>query len=385
MKQKQDLTASKSLGMAQMSQPGLYVENNTIMLGGEPFYGIGTNYYNAYLRELTEPQCGDITDGIKGIAEYELPFIRARFSPWGDEGMEYFWNDRETYFKATDKLVSLCEQNKIGIIATLVWTTNSYHKDGWTFAELIEEPDSEGYRQMLAYMKAIITRYKNSPAIWGWEVGNEFNLGCDMHDTTLTADALKRFYSAVTPFIRKWDGTKRIISTGNSQNRYASWHLMNKREDWSYDNAEQQKYMAEMWKTPEISVNSIHVYNRTQVVDAEIKSVDEYLSFMVKISKQLGTPLFIGEYCDDERGKPETENDTEENSLKKFDVLHEAVMNNDVQLSCLWIFDRSTDDYTNPTDYNRHMLAKAQQGNKTYISNGKQKTDTYWENMTLVI
>ena len=374
-----------SLGTEQSSQPGLYVEDGVVKLGGKVFYGIGTNYYDAYLRQLLNPLDGDIEEGLKTIASYNLPYIRARFSPWGDEGMEYFWTDREEYYRSTDRFVALCEKYNIGIIATLVWTTNAYTSEGQEFAEFIEDPYSDGYQKMLVYMKSIITRYKNSPAIWGWEVGNEYNLGCDVQDTTLTADALSKHYSIITPLIRAWDGTNRIISTGNSQNRGASWHLWQE-GNWTVDTLEQLKIVTKLWTTPEISVNSIHVYNRTQALDGKTGvSVSDYLAAEVALSKELGTPLFIGEYCDDEIGKAETENDTEENSLAKFDVLHEAIVNNDIQLACLWIYGRGKDDYINPSEYNKHMLAAAQKANKNYVAQGKQNTSSYWSSMTAVV
>ena len=56
-----------SLGSAQKSQPGLYVENGVVKLAGNPFYGIGTNYYDAYLRQITNPLDGDIEKGIKRL------------------------------------------------------------------------------------------------------------------------------------------------------------------------------------------------------------------------------------------------------------------------------------------------------------------------------
>ena len=35
---------------------------------------------------------------------------------------------------------------------------------------------------MRTYAREVVSRYVNSPAIWGWEFGSEYNLSVDMPD-----------------------------------------------------------------------------------------------------------------------------------------------------------------------------------------------------------
>jgi endo-1,4-beta-mannosidase len=35
---------------------------------------------------------------------------------------------------------------------------------------------------MRAYVRDVVERYKDSPAVWGWEFGNEYNIPTDLPD-----------------------------------------------------------------------------------------------------------------------------------------------------------------------------------------------------------
>ena len=380
-------------GKAQKTQPGLYVEDGVLKLGGKKFYGIGTNYYDGPLRNYINPMNGNPTRGIEWIASQELPFIRARFSAWGAEGMDAFWNNRAEFFGNFDRFVAQCEKSHVGIIATLVWTPNQYIEEGETMAEFFQNTNGKNYKKMLTFIEAIVTRYKNSPAIWGWEIGNEFNLDVDLNTRPvtvgLTADILADFYRDIAARIRKWDGTNRIISTGNSQNRQVSWNLMHG-NGWTMDTIEQQREMTKHWDTPDMSVTSIHVYNRTQIVDGKQVSVSDYLSTLVGFCKEMKKPLYIGEYCDDEMNNLDRTEEVLKESLEKFRVLHEAIMANDIQLSTLWIYWDQVDTYIHPnghkySQYYGYMISKATEGNRQYVKDGKQDLNAYWSRMTSVV
>lgn len=376
-----------ALGNPQSSQPGLYVQDGVVMLAGKPFYGIGTNYYDIAWRFLTSPLDGDFENGIQKVASYKLPFVRLRFSSYSGEGMSYMESDPELFFQGMDRCVELCEKYKIGIIASLVWTPLGYLEEGQTYGDFFRNPEGEGYQKMLEYMEAVVTRYKNSPAIWGWEVGNEFNLSCDIpgSEYDLSADDLAAFYADVAPKIREWDGTNRIIETGNSQNRHASRSLMDN-GTWNDDSLEDMRYMTELYDNDAMSVTSIHIYNTTQRADGRDISVEEYLKIYVDFCKDMGKPLFIGEYCDDEiNGVTEWTEEIEKESLEKFQVVHDAILANDIQLATIWIFDRTKDAIANPGTYQDYMLTQGKEANEQFIAEGKQDLDSYWNSMTNVI
>ena len=41
-------------------------------------------------------------------------------------------------------------------------------------------PESKTHEFMRTYVREVVTRYQDSPAIWGWEFGNEYNLDADL-------------------------------------------------------------------------------------------------------------------------------------------------------------------------------------------------------------
>ena len=43
-------------------------------------------------------------------------------------------------------------------------------------------PQSKTRQFMRTYIREVVSRYVNSPAIWGWEFGNEYNLSLDTPD-----------------------------------------------------------------------------------------------------------------------------------------------------------------------------------------------------------
>lgn len=111
------------------------------------------------------------------------------------------------------------------------------------------------------YVSDIVKRYVNRPGIWGWEIGNEYNLGADLCDRSFqsylwpgatntngfdyyTSAELQVFYREISKEIRKYDDY-RMITSGNGDMRGASKamnaasskmdsnHLWN--VDWSVD------------------------------------------------------------------------------------------------------------------------------------------------------
>ena len=385
-KKKETTTTAQNPDRPQSIRPGLYLEGGVVKLNGEKFYGIGTNYYDLATRQFYDPMAPNFEKGVKTVKEYGIPVLRVRFSAWGTEGMNFFWNDRETYWRVMDQAVRLCEKYEIGIIAVLAWTTNPYIAQGETAGHFLSNRGSEGYQKMLTYMEAVVTRYRNSPAIWGWEVGNEYNLSTDLDVANgtnygLTADILADFYKDVTPRIAKWDGYGRIINHGHSQNRHAAWNLYHN-NNWNNDTAEQTAEMLKIYDTPQMSVTSIHVYQQKQNFAGQTVSISEYLSKLVAICKGMGKPLYVGEYCDDTVNGITGADWTaavEKAALARFETLHNAIMENDIQLAFIWSQNNDKDVYRDPSTYVQGMLKHAKSANAELVKAGKQKTESYWK------
>ena len=371
-----DVSTTQDRNRPQNIRPGLYVENGVIKLNGEKFYGIGVNYYELATARYSNLLDAGPAQSIKNIAGYRIPYVRTKFSAWGTEGMSLFWNDRETYWRIMDDAVTLAEQYHIGIIATVAWTMNPYLENGTTAGQLLINRSSENYQRMLFYIESVMTRYRNSPAIWGWEIGNEYNLAADLTD--LSTDILTQFYTDLTPRMAAWDGYGRLILHGHSQNRASAWNLA-QNGSWTADTMPQMREMLHKYLTPEMGGTSIHVYNRTQTLGGQTVSLSEYLKMLAGWCKEFEKPLFIGEYCDDEIAYPLT--DTNANraiSLKKFKEMHEAIIANDIQLAVQWMQNNSMDVYRKPDSYYVTMLEAAKEANVGFVAAGKQNTKEYW-------
>ena len=389
---------------------GLYVEDGVVKLDGAPFYGFGTNYYDIASRPFYDPHCTDFEVGIRNLKEFKLPYIRVRFSAWGNEGMDLFWNEREKYWAVMDRCVELCEKHHMGIIAVLAWTTHpfvhpfaSFAPEPMSHAEFIRRDDTVGYQKLMEYIEAVVTRYKASPAIWGWEIGNEYNLACDVNPLFLPAADLAAFFHRVSAKIRDCDGTDRIIEHGNSQNRPGSYHLMRLQANadpwpdhsvWSeekqdhvmeYDTRDQMAGMMELYDSPAMSMTSTHLYNRTQMLGGKQVPLTDYVHFFVDVCKKMGKPLFVGEYCDDEvNGVAQWTPEIEAESLAKFQVLHEAMVANDVQMAMLWMQANDRDIYYQLNSYHTYMLSRVKEANESFVAAGKQNTSNYWDRATPV-
>ena len=137
--------------------------------------------------------------------------------------------------------------------------------------------------------------------------------------------------------------------------------------------------MLKLYDSPAMTVTSTHLYNRTQILGGRVVPIDEYVRFITDAAKRMGKPIFVGEYCDDEvNGVTNWTPEIRAESLLKFDVLHEAMVNNDVQLAMLWMQSNDRDIYYELNDYHRHMLDRVKRANETFLAAGKQQTDGYW-------
>ena len=160
---------------------GLHVEaDGTLTLAGKPFYGIGLCFYDGFIRTIRGPKYQPYTPSLKRIAVSKIPFIRVPFSGFWPNELKLYQNKPAEYFREMDLFVKTCEENKIGIIADLFWTKFSVSDVVGESVNQIGNPASKTMEYARKYTRELVSRYKDSPAIWGWEIGSEFNLAADL-------------------------------------------------------------------------------------------------------------------------------------------------------------------------------------------------------------
>ena len=56
--------------------PGLYVENGVLKKDGNPYSGIGVNYFDLFYRVLKNTNDNSYVKGIEQLSEAKIPFAR---------------------------------------------------------------------------------------------------------------------------------------------------------------------------------------------------------------------------------------------------------------------------------------------------------------------
>ena len=226
--------------------PGLTVDaEGRLLKDGTPYRGIGINYFSAFSRTLEDAGDESYREGLAELAGRGIPFIRFMACGFWPKGWKLYREDKDAYFRIMDQFVQAAEEYGIGLIPSLFW----YNA---TVPDLVGEPrgawgdpDSKTIAFMRQYTSEVVARYLDSPAIWAWELGNEYSLSADLPnaaehrpwicphwgtpETRSAADDMTHamVVTACVEFakaVRQCDKT-RAITTGHSMPRPAAHHM----------------------------------------------------------------------------------------------------------------------------------------------------------------
>jgi len=355
-----------------------------VLKDGQPYRGIGINYFSAFNRTLDNPLDMSYREGFDELAKRGIPFIRFAACGFWPKNWALYLKDKEAYFVLMDGVVKAAEEKGLGLIPSLFWYDACV-------PDLVGEPrgqwgnpDSKTIAFMRQYTRDMVTRYVNSPAIWAWEFGNEYNLGADLPNAAenrpwvhpelgtakersaaddLTHDMIVSACREFAAEVRKYDPL-RPITSGNSLPRVAAHHLRTEKS-WTHDTREQ--FAANLLETnpgPNDLI-SVHVYpfEGEGRFDQKPIAYSDILSACMKAAKGAGKALFVGEF-----GAPDTEKDGgPEAARKNFGELLAAIEATGVPLSALWVFDLPDQNSfinitpTNERSYQLEELTRANQ------------------------
>jgi hypothetical protein len=314
-----------------------------LQLNGKPFRGIGVNYYDALVRTLESPPRTNYDSGFRDLASLGIPFVR--FSAGGYWPIEWglYRTNRAQYFVKFDALIKSAEQNKIGLIPSLFWLAS-------TVPDLVGEPcdqwgnpASRTIAFMREYTHEVVGRYRHFPAIWAWELGNEYNLGADLpnasehrppiipelgtpatrsaHDD-LTHAAFRVALREFAKEVRLQD-PERLILSGNAFPRASAWHQQHNK-NWDTDTADQFAEMLAGDNPDPINSLTVRLYENSD---------SNRIHQALMISQKLKKPLFVGEF-----GVPGIPN---EKSRVHFQEQLNLIERENISLAALWVFDFS--------------------------------------------
>lgn len=287
--------------MKDLSRLGLQVKNGTVTLNGRPYRGVGVNFFPALSLCLDRVVYGDtrtdVEDYIRKLAEAGIPCMRVMFGVFYGEYV-HLWADsdkRSKYHEACDLLVSLAEKYRIGIIASLFWNVNAFCDYAGDALDLIADPDSRSTKLRFEYVRDIVCRYRSSPAIWAWEIGNELNLACEMTDTEFTTskgertpfrtEFLTEYYKLIGKAVRECD-PYRMLTGGDAAPRTNSMALYRSVGRVAEpENTREDNRAALMWYTPApLDTVSVHY--------PELRLIKEYS----ELARELNIALYVGEF-----------------------------------------------------------------------------------------
>jgi Cellulase (glycosyl hydrolase family 5). len=356
---------------------GLYIEKGRLYKDGRAVYAVGTNYYSLFNRTYTNRADTSGLHGLSLLAENGIPFVRFSATVyWPKEITEYMEGDSIAYWNNMDAVVKRAEKVGIGLIPSFFWTYTAIPD---YLGEHLDSYMDDGSRTMAflrQYVHKMVVRYKDSPAVWGWEFGNEHSLGVDFPPckggyvpacvpslgTPEARDSVRDRYTrecmlnAMKAFreeIRKYDKTRPIF-TGNDVPRYCAWHNAKSDTPYVMDTPEENHEMIKIYESEADTYTARGYYNYAekdtpnfdpmQYYNLNIKEWPDFIKVYKQWADEDGKPLFVGEFgaIDYWMKDPETpsqcwtrKDDIRAEWQKRFD----AIVDNDIQLSAFWVYD----------------------------------------------
>jgi len=344
--------------------PGLAVNaQGQIVRDGLVYRGIGVDYFDAFEGHLMDnPGETSFVAGFKVLGDRQIPFTRVLLGGfWPIEQHQYTLN-RTVFFQRMDAVVKAAEDNHVGIVADLFWCYNTVpdivgeHIDAW------DDLNSQSYVLMRQYIDDVVARYSNSPAIWGWECGNEYNLNAELPNPEdflpatwtdlgcpatrdpvrdiITQARMAKLLSQFALEVRKIDPNRMIVS-GNSIPRWAGWHIENG-GTWDHDTRAQFDQMVQIENPDPLNTLGIHIYTGTEIgfFDPFPVTLSGLMAACMEVAATAHKPVFLGEFGApaNVNGQP---NPSEHDQMVE---LISAIEDNKVPLAAVWNFNRCFDD-----------------------------------------
>ncbi len=317
-------------------------ERGELLLRAAPFHGVGVNYYDAFTRTLGQTARTNYDAGFRELAARKIPFARFSAGGYWPQDWGLYQTNRSEHFARLDGVVTSAERHGIGLIPSLFWQLSAVPDLVGEPCNRWSDPNSRTIAFMRQYTREVVTRYAKSPAIWGWEFGNEYNLAADLPNAAehrppvqpslgtparrtaeddLTHAAIRVALREFALEVRKHD-SQRIIVSGNAFPRISAWHQA-KEKSWTRDTREQFAEVLAADNPSPINTLSVRGYDLTTDI--------ERLAQAMTVAQAVKKPLFVGEF-----GVPGA---TTAESKEKFAAILAAIETHRVPLSALWVFD----------------------------------------------
>ena len=375
-----------SIFCMSVAAQGLRVDDDgRILKEGAPVYAIGVNYMDAFTRCLENPEDRSYREGFALLAAHDIPFARLNFGGFYPVGWKGYQTDKAGYFSRLDDVVRAAEEAGVGLVPSLFWWSACIPDIVGEPRNRWGDPKSKTHAFMKTYVTEVVTRYKDSPAIWAWEFGNEYNLAVDLPnaadhrpwthvhkgspatrgpDDDLQSEMVRVALIAFGDAVRAVD-PKRPISAGHSLSRPSAHHLRMEGA-WTPDSgAELRDNLVYMTPDP-LDLISIHVYPhaREQRFGEGVVTYERLFQEARQAADGAGKGLFVGEFG------PPPDNAapwTRESAREEGERMMEALLASPVQLAAFWVFDFAWQEASmsvTATNHRRGYLKALQTANR---------------------
>jgi len=331
-------------------------EQGALLREGKPCRVVGINFFSAFSRTLENADDHTYREGFVELKKRGIPFVRFMACGFWPKDWQLYFDNKEEYFRRMDAVVKSAEEVGMGLIPSLFW----YNA---TVPDLVGEPrnqwgnhDSKTIAFMRNYTREVVTRYRQSPAIWAWEFGNEYSLEADLpnaaehrpwvypslgtpetrseaddliHDIIVTASRL------FAEEVRRHDAL-RPVTTGHSLPRPTAEHLR-RGLGWHQDSTEEfRRNLIDVNPDP-CDLVSVHVYpfDRVHRFGQPLIAYEKILNESMQAVGSVRKALFVGEFGspDDEKhgGKKRAQNEIYAQLT--------AIERSGVPIAALWNYD----------------------------------------------
>ncbi len=384
-------------------------ENGKLLLDGEPVYAYGVNLFDVFVNKRILNPSFDIETPFRSLHDSGIKVVRTCMGPFYENTFARYYYSPEEYFEALDAVVAAAEKYEVGIFASVSWCINVL--PDWTGEHMHEAlSNREGKTIALAkkYYTDVVKRYKDSPAIWAWEFGNEYNLGADLKSMAnvvgtflpwierseadyYTSYDVQVFYEEVGKAIREVDPYRLIV--GGDAELSSRPAALRKNDSWSpADTLEDIVDSTKLYAPDPLGGVSSHFYHSNRFgnelpdysTDEADKTYDKWVGWGIEAARSLGKGYYVGEYGPGEALNNGLGNDDMWNECVKH--LLDSFIRQDVQISLGWL---CINDFRTPeklTGFYKDWYETIVNINTDFRSHGKQDNiDRYWSKVKKTI
>jgi len=331
---------------------GLTVDHGVVLRAGAPYRGVGVNYFDLLARVLKHPDDATHRAGLQRLGRAGIPFARFMACGYWPIDNDLYLQDRPEYFRRFDRVVAAAQESGVGLIPSLFWHLSTVPDLVGEPLDQLGNPQSKTLAFVRQYTTEVVTRYQDSPAIWAWELGNEYNLAADLPNaaqhrapvwpklkTALARSARDDFTAAqlvvvaraFAETVRRHD-PHRLLLSGNALPRTSAWHNTHERS-WKPDTPAQFAEILARDNPSPLDALCVHIYPHAgDKYPAGAASIDAIVAAASQAAAQAGKPLVIGEFGAGEQAALPRQQEIVDEFLR-------AIQRHHVPLAALWVYD----------------------------------------------